>query len=174
MRKGTVLLALVLILVGLYSLLVELNLGVPSLDRLWPVFPVAGGFAALVGYLRGGRQQHGQVFWGTVFTLSGLFFFLITLTDQNYALLATWWPVFVVIAGIAFLALWLAQGLRDWGALFLALVGLVFGSVALAVNLQVLGPNTGRELGRLWPALIILVGLVLLLRGILSEGKSKQ
>jgi len=174
MRRGTVLLALILILVGVYALLVELDLGVPSLDRLWPIFPFACGIVLLGNYLRAGRRNHTPVFWGTALALASLFFFLITLGDQNYTVLQTWWPVFVVIAGISFLALWLAQGLQDWGALFLAIVGLVFGGVALAVNLQFLGPNTAQELRRLWPALLILVGLVLLMRGLLGSRKARQ
>ncbi|HIE38614.1 MAG TPA: hypothetical protein EYH30_02720 [Anaerolineales bacterium] len=174
MRKGTVLLALILILAGVYFLLVELDLGVPSLDRLWPLFPFAGGVAALGNYLRTGRQEHGSVFWGTALVLTGLFFFLISLGDQDYTVLQTWWPVFIVIAGISFLALWLAQGLRDWGALFLSIVALLFGGVALAVNLQILGPNTAQELRRLWPALLVLVGLVLLMRGLLGRRPSRQ
>lgn len=169
MRKGTVLLALVIILVGVYSLLVELGLDVPSMDRLWPIFPLGGGIALLGNYLRSRQRDHGQVFWGTALILGGLFLFLITLGDQDYAVLRTWWPVFIAIAGIAFLALWLSQGLRDWGALFLSIAGLVFGGVALAINLQVMGPHTAEELRRLWPGLLILVGLILLARGLLGK-----
>jgi len=168
-HRRAIFVALILILVGTYFLLNGLNLGVPSLDRVWPVLPFAGGVAFLGNYLAKRRQEHGLVFWGTGLTLTGLFFFLIALGDQNYAVLETWWPVFVLIGGISFLALWLAQRLRDWGALFLAIVGLVFGGVALAVNFQLLGPDTKQELSRLWPALLILVGLLLLMREVLSR-----
>ncbi len=164
MRKTTVFLALVLIVVGFYFLLVQLQLGLPTLDRIWPVFPLAWGIASLIIYFRSDRTGESRVFWGTALVLSSLFLFLISMGDQDYSVLRTWWPVFVAIAGIAFLALWLAQGLRDWGVLFLAIFGLIFGTVALAVNLQLLGPNTAEELGRLWPALLILVGALLLLR----------
>jgi hypothetical protein len=173
MHKKMTFLALTLIVVGAYSLLHQLDVGVPGLDRVWPVFPFAGGIALLGSYLTSRRQEHGLVFWGAALALSGLFLFLITLGDQDYALLETGWPVFVVIVGISFLALWLAQGLRDRGVLFLAIVGLIFGGVALAVNLQLLGPNTARELSRLWPALLILVGLLLLLRGAMAKRRLK-
>jgi len=169
MQRGIVLLALILILVGVYSLLVELELGVPGLDRLWPVLPFAFGIATLVNYLRSDRHDPGRVFWGTGLILASLFFFLIALGDQDYSVLETWWPVFVIIGGISFLALWLAQGLQDWGVLFLSIVGLILGSVALAVNIQIFGPDTAQELGHLWPAIIILIGLVLLLRGALGR-----
>ncbi len=174
MRRETILLALVLILVGIYCLLVELELGVPRLDRLWPVFPFVGGMILLANYLRGGRQDPGPIFWGTSLTLSSIFFFLITLGDQDYSVLQVWWPVFVAITGISFLALWLAQRLQDWGVLFLAIVGMLSGGVALAVNLQILGPDTSQELSNLWPALLILIGLILLLRSIRTKREASQ
>lgn len=164
MRRSTVFLAFVLIAVGCYFLLVQLQLDIPTLDQIWPAFPLAWGFTSLITYFRSGRKGDARIFWGTALVLSSLFLFLISFGDQDYSVLEIWWPVFVAIAGISFLALWLAQGLQDWGNLFLAIVGLIFGGVAMAVNLQLLGPNTAQELSRLWPALLILVGALLLLR----------
>ncbi|RME37950.1 MAG: hypothetical protein D6793_03510 [Thermoflexia bacterium] len=169
MRKGTVLLALFLILIGTYALLVEFIPQAPSLEQLWPVLIIAVGITLLISYFRQKGNEPIRVFWGVFLTLGGLFLSLISLTDQNYAVLATWWPAFVLIAGIAFLALWLAEGIREWGTLFLALVSLVFGGAYLAVNLQILGPNTALEVRRLWPVLLILAGLILFVRGVLGK-----
>lgn len=162
MRKGTALLALALILFGVYSLLTQFHVNLPPLDRVWPVVPCVGGMGLLFDYMRSGRREHSLVFWGTALTLTGLFFFLITLSERDYTVLATWWPVLVVIGGISFLALWLAQGLRDRSVLFVALVGIAFGGFTLAANVR---PNLAPGLPRLWPALLILLGLLLLLRG---------
>ncbi|HEY76185.1 MAG TPA: hypothetical protein G4O00_08390 [Thermoflexia bacterium] len=164
MRRSIVFLALVLIAVGCYFLLVQLRLGIPTVDQIWPAFPLVWGITSLITYFRSDRKAESRVFWGTALVLSSLFLFLISMGDQDYSVLRTWWPVFVAIVGIAFLALWLAQGLRDWEILFLAIFGLIFGGGALVVNLQLLGPNTAEELSRLWPALLILVGALLLLR----------
>jgi steroid 5-alpha reductase family enzyme len=174
MRKGTVLLGLILILVGTYSLLGVLYSQLPGPDRLWPVAVIAGGITLLVTYCRTPQRETARVFWGVALTLSGLLFFLITLTDQNYAVLQTWWPAFVAIAGISFLAMWIAEGFRDWGVLFLAIVSLIFGGVYIAVNLHLFGPNTMQELGRLWPALLIIIGLILLLRGTLGGKRTEK
>jgi hypothetical protein len=174
MRREIILLALVLILTGVYFLLIGLEIDVPTLDRMWPVFPFVGGMVLLSNYIRGNRENPGAIFWGTCLTLSSVFFFLITLGDQNYAILESWWPVFLSIAGISFLAMWLAQQLSDWGVLFLALVGMISGGVGLAINLQALGPNTVHELNNLSPALLILVGLVLLLKNALSKRSLSQ
>lgn len=174
MRREIILLALVLIVTGVYFLLIGLEMDVPTLDRMWPIFPFVGGMVLLSNYIRGDRGNPGAIFWGTCLTLSSLFLFLITLGDQNYSILEIWWPVFVFVAGISFLALWLAQQLRDWGVLFLALVGMIGGSVAQAINLQALGPNTEQELYNLAPALLILVGLVLLLRNVRSQRSASE
>lgn len=165
MRSGMVLLGLGLILIGAYALMSTFYPHVPSLQQLWPVVPLAGGLTLLVSYCRASREESSRVFWGVALTLSGLFFFLITLTDQNYGVLITWWPAFVVIAGISFLALWLAEGLREWGTLFLAIISLGLGGGYLAVNLQLLRPDVISEVRRLWPALLIFAGLILVFRG---------
>lgn len=172
MRKGAIIPALVLILLGVYFLLNELAIGIPGWDKIWPVFPFAGGLAFLGGYIFGRRRDPGLVFVGTAATLVGLAFFFITLGPLEYRDLQTWWPVFVLIGGAAFLCQWMAAGFRDWGALFLALVALVVGAAGLAVTLQLLGPKTRELLPRLWPVLLILVGLMILLRALLGKRKA--
>lgn len=169
MRRETILLALVFILLGTYFLLIELELGVPELDRLWPVFLFTWGMFLLASSIRNPRGDAGPIFWGTGLTLSSIFLFLISLGDQNYAVLTLWWPVFVVIAGISFLALAIAQRLQDWGVLFLAVVGIVFGGGALLFNLQFVSSSITRELSKLWPAFPIVIGLILLLKNVRSR-----
>jgi hypothetical protein len=134
------------------------------MDRMWPVFPFVGGMVLLANFFEDKRRRPGLIFWGANLALSSTFFFLISLGDQDYRVLGVWWPVFLIVAGISFLALWLAQPQRDWGVLFLSVVGMVSGGVVLAANLQLLGARTAEELKNLSPALLILVGLVLLLR----------
>jgi hypothetical protein len=169
MRRGAVILALVLILLGIYLLLAELNVGLPGWDVIWPVIPFAGGLAFLGSFVFGQRRDPGQVFIGTAATLVGLVFFFVTLGPLSYRDLGTWWPVFVLVGSVAFLAQWAAAGFRDWGALFLALVALVVGGAGLAVTLQLLGPQTVELLPRLWPALLILLGLMVFLRALIGR-----
>jgi len=166
MRKGTIIPALFLILLGTYFLLDELGIGIPGWDIIWPVFPLAGGLAFLGSYILGQRRDPGQIFVGTSAMLVGLAFFFVTLGPLEYRDLDTWWPVFVLIGGVAFLAQWAAAHFRDWGALFLALVAIVVGGAGLAITLQLLGPRTRELLPRLWPILLILVGLMVLLRAL--------
>lgn len=173
MSKRTIHLALVLIIVGAYLLLLQLNIGVPDLQEIWPALPCAAGIFFLSFYVSGQQRDPGLVFIGTALTLSALFFFLITMGSPNpdYTVLEYLWPVFVVIAGISFLALWLAQGLEGWEVIFLAVVSIVLGGTSLALNLK---PGLSQELSRLWPALLILVGLILISRVILSKRKPER
>jgi hypothetical protein len=168
-HRGSAILALFLILLGVYLLLGELGIGIPGWDVIWPVFPFAGGLAFLGSYVFGRRRDPGQVFVGTAALLVGLVFFFVTLGPLEYRDLGTWWPVFVLIGSVAFLAQWAAARFRDWGALFLALVALVAGGAGLAVTLQLLGPQTLELLPRLWPVLLVLLGLMVLLRALFGR-----
>jgi len=168
-NKGTILLALLLIVLGSILLLSELGVGVPGWDRVWPVLPLAGGLALLVWHAVDPESDPDQVFFGTAAALVGVVFLFITMGPLTYQNLGSWWPVFVLIGGVAFLAQWAAAGFRDWDALFLALVALCIGGVALAITFELLGPETRETLPKLWPAVLILAGLIALLRGLLGR-----
>jgi drug/metabolite transporter (DMT)-like permease len=168
-RKRTVIPAFFLILLGVYLLLNQLGIGIPGWDAVWPVFPFVGGLIILGDYILGRRRDPDRVFLGVAATLVGLAFFFITLGPLEYRDLETWWPVFVLIGGVAFLAQWAAARFRDWSALFLALVAFVVGGAGLAITFQLLGPQTRELLPRLWPVLLILGGLMALLRGLIGR-----
>jgi len=174
MFRGTNLIALTLIVVGVYFLLLKFGLGVPGINRIWPAFPFSGGVFLLSKYFVDRRRDHGLVFWGTGLTLVGLFFFLLTVSGRapNYSALSDLWPVFVIIAGISFLALWLAQGLANLSVVFLAVAALFFGGGSLLINLDLFGPGMLREIGYLWPTFLIITGLVLLLGEAMASRKS--
>jgi len=169
MRRGALIPALVLILLGVYLLLNQLGIGVPEWDVVWPVLPFAGGLAFLGSYVFGERHDPGQVFVGTAATLVGLIFFFVTVGPLEYSDLGTWWPVFVLVGSVAFLAQWAASGFRDWGVLFLGLAALVVSGAGLAVTLELFGARTAELLPRLWPAIVILLGLMMLLRALLGR-----
>jgi hypothetical protein len=87
----------------------------------------------------------------------------------EYSDLGNWWPVLILIGGVAFVANWAAARFRDWGALFLAFVAFVVGLAGLAIKLEWLGPDTSKLLPSLWPVLLILGGLMLSLRGLVGR-----
>lgn len=170
--KLSVLLAVLLIALGSYLLLSELGIGLPGWERVWPALPLAGGLALLVGHITHPRGDPERVFFGTAAALTGVFFFFVTVGPLTYGDLGAWWPVFALIGGVAFLAQWAAAGFRDWDSLFLGLVALCVGGVAMAIAFELLGPNTREILPRLWPVVLILAGLMALLRGLLGRRSS--
>lgn len=168
-KKGNILLALLLIVLGSYLLVAELGIGLPRWRLVWPVLPIAGGVALLIGHFIDPDSDPDRVFFGVVAALGGVVFLFVTMGPLTYGSLGTWWPVFALIGSVAFLAQWAAAGFRDWDALFLGLVTLCIGGVAIAISFQLLGPNTRQILPKLWPAVLILAGLMALLRGLLSR-----
>ncbi|MGD2177863.1 MAG: hypothetical protein PVG71_08580 [Anaerolineae bacterium] len=168
-QRGSVLLALVLIILGSYLLLSELNAELPGWSHIWPVFPLAGGLALIIKYTASPQGDPDHIFLGTAATLVGAVFFFITIGPLTYRDLESWWPIFVLIAGAAFLAQWAATGLRNWDALFLGLVALIVGSGAFTITFRWLGPDTQEILPRLWPIVLVLVGLMALLRELLGQ-----
>ena len=88
-------------------------------DRFWPVFPLLGGLAFLVAYIGSGFKDSGFVWIGVAATLVGLFFFGFTLGIWEWEEMRELWPIFPLIAGIAFIATFLAERGRKrlprWG-----------------------------------------------------------
>jgi hypothetical protein len=168
-KKGTITLSILLILLGAFLLLNELGVTIPGWDILWPVFPLAVGLTLLGSYFFGEKREPGRVFFGTAAILIALVFFFITLGPMEYEALGSWWPVFVLIGGVAFLAQWAAARFRDWSALFLGIVALVVGGAGLAIRQNMLGEDTAQLLPSLWPVLVVLAGIMLLLRALLGR-----
>ena len=131
-------------------------------EQIWPVFVVLGGLAFLVGYAVGGFKDAGLVFVGVGAPLVGLFFFGFSLGLWAWEDMATLWPVFLLIGGVAFGALFLAERGRDLGTLGVGLVAFIAGIVGLAVTFGFVGV----DIVQYWPLLLIFLGLVGLLAGL--------
>ena len=172
-RRGTVITAVVLIAIGAYLLLANLDL-VPhySLTQLWPGIVVLVGAMFWLGYIFGQDHDPGLAFVGTVVTLTGLFFFLFTFNVNLFGLgrvdwsdMRLLWPAFPLIVGIAFVVLWAVSGFRDWGVLvpagILLLVG--FGGFAFTLgNVPVF-----RDILQWWPLLLIFFGIIVLVQSVI-------
>ncbi len=84
----------------------------------------------------------------------GLFFFGFTLGYWEWADMSWLWPVFPVIGGVAFVALFFAERGKDAGTLGVGCAAFVVGIVGLAVTLGFLG----KEIVRFWPLLLVTPG----------------
>jgi hypothetical protein len=132
-------------------------------DRIWPLFPVLGGLGFLAWYAFTGFKDAGLVFVGTMALLVGLFFLGFSLGIWEWGQMGDLWPVFPLIGGVAFIALFLAERARDVGTLGVGCAALIVGAVGLAITYGFVGG----EIWRLWPVLLILMGVLSLAGGLL-------
>jgi hypothetical protein len=134
-------------------------LGAPLLgpDRLWPVIPMVSGLALLAQYARPAGQGRGAVLVGVTVLLSGLFLSLFTLQIANltwYNML-NWWPVFMVIVGAAFLAVYLHDDLRNPSLVIPVYLFGGFGLAALLFTTGFVGSVAFAQVIKLWPLLVL-------------------
>jgi hypothetical protein len=124
--------------------------------RLWPLFPILAGLGLFAGYVTSGARDGGLAFLGTLATLSGLFLFAFTLGAWTWEEMTTLWPAFLVIAGIALLVAFLAERRsRDLGVLGLSCATMIAGVLGLGVTRGFVES----DIVKLWPLLLVLVGL---------------
>lgn len=183
MRRKSIFPALVLILLGLWFLAGNLGVRLPGMEAMWPIFPLGGGLLFLGGYVLD-RRDPGLLFLGLAATLIGAFFFLFTLRvplpvggmqeGVRWDDMGKLWPAFVVIGGMAFIALFLAQPHRDWPVFSLGALAVIVGWVAFLFTLGWLPGDIGRRLAQLWPLLLIVLGLAALLQAVLGRPRSPK
>jgi len=138
------------------------NLGlIPRLESLWPVLLIIAGVAFLYeGFVR--RRRDAYVFIGMFALLLGLFF-LLAQTLLSPVATSSIWPVFMTITGLSLFAYGIR---RPWGSrmsftvpgVAIILISLVF----LLFSLDIVDRSFAKLVALYWPALLIIVGLVLL------------
>ena len=160
-RRATVIPGLLLMAAGAWLLAGTLGVRLPGLITLWPAVLIAFGLTFLIQFFATGRRSEGLVFTGVAGTLLGVFFLAFTLGPLAWSALGRWWPMFVVIAGLAFLAQWLART-AERGLLITALMALAVGLTALALTLGLIRTDISEQVARWWPLVLILLGLALL------------
>jgi hypothetical protein len=131
----------------------------PGIDRMWPIFPTLVGAAFLLGFLLGPRN-YGLVLPGTLLLLVGFFLFAFTVGPLEWDQMDQAWPVFPLILGLAFVAMWLASLLRFWGLLVPAFLGISTGVLGLSLTVTPLGRVVGM-VG--WPVVFLASGASLVL-----------
>jgi hypothetical protein len=163
MNKRAMIPGILLILIGVWFLLSSLGVEWLSMERLWPVILIIGGILSFVGGLREKEHDSGAFWFGIVGTLSGLVFLYITVGPAEWSDMAQLWPIFPAIAGMGWLAEWIFAP-RAFANLALGLAGLLVGGVGFAFTYGALDPALGRQVARLWPLLLVLVGIGLVIQ----------
>lgn len=152
-----------LVLVGLF--LFGFTLGFwewGAMADLWPAFPLVVGVAFLVAYVASGFRESGFVFAGVLTTLIGLFFFGFTMGSWQWEEMETLWPVFPLIVGVAFFALFVADRKHELGVLGVGCVLMLVGGLGLAFALNLIGV----KLVNLWPLILVAIGIGGLIAGL--------
>ena len=148
-----------LVSMGGWFALGQLGMNLPGIEQMWPVFPLFGSVCFLVGFLLG-PKNYGLVLPGVAAGLVALFFFPFSLGWWSWESMDALWPIFPLIGGLAFIAMWIAAGLRYGGLLVPAFLGVGTGLVGLAMTLT---PLKDVVVAVGWPVAFLAAGATLLL-----------
>ena len=148
-----------LLWLGAWFGLRSLGLNLPGIEEMWPVFPILGGMMFYLGFLLN-RRAFGLVMPGSLFFLCGIFFLPFSLGALQWQAMEWLWPVFPLIMGMAFVALFVASFGRFLGLLVPATLFLAVGVIALSLTVTPLGSVIGL-VG--WPVVFLSGGAALVL-----------
>lgn len=150
MKRSTKLPGVILIGLGAYFLLQELD--IPLLEEYlsWPVILIVIGIAFLVTSL-GSKQQKMLILPGSILTLLGIYFWGM----QTYPSWPNHWSFYPGMVGLAFLITYLRT--REGSHLVSAIILLGVFVVVYLLNDLSMFLNW-------WPIALILIGLYLILR----------
>ncbi|MBI3765685.1 MAG: hypothetical protein HY277_04180, partial [Ignavibacteriales bacterium] len=127
----------------------------------WSLIMVLGLITAAQGF---SQSRRGKVFWGTVWFLFGLFFFLRSL-DSIEIHRHMFVPATLLIVGAGFLMMFI-QNVRDWYYLIPATILCGIGGLFILADYGYLYRWEVWEAVHLyWPIALILVGIGIILRG---------
>ena len=154
-RSGNIAIGLIIIVIGGWFLLQALGVELPSVGALWPLLLMGGGLVFLFMYATGRDRDPGTLIPGVGGVLLGLFFFLFTLGILPWEAMGTYWPVLIILGGLAFLVAYLF-GREDPGLLIPGVGGLLIGFFFLAFTT---GTLSWEDMGVLWPLFPLLGGV---------------
>jgi hypothetical protein len=163
-QRGNVVVAFFLIALGGWIILSSLGVPLPGLGQIWPVLLIVFGLAMLVQSTGGSPRDEGLITVGTGALLTGGFLFLFTLGVLRWSALAVYWPVFPIIGGLSFFALYLRGGMRDSGLLPPAFAIGGVGVVAFPFTLGAVENQTVLRVARFWPLFVLLLLAIFLFR----------
>ena len=134
-------------------------------------YPVVILFLGLIFVVRlVGAGDRSALFPAVTLTLIGLFFVLRNYNLMIYTYADEYWALLVAILGVGFVAEFFASP-TSWGLLILGLILVFFG---VAVFGDRIGYWDGQEMLRYWPALLVLLGLVLVFRDLWGAHENRE
>jgi len=157
MKTSDIIIGIGLIILGLVFLFENFGYIEFDFEDVWPVFVLLGGVAFWTGFIKD-RKNYGLVMPGTILIIYSLMFWYCTVEGWHY--MSTIWPGFLIGPGLGFFLMYFL-GEKEKGLL-------VPATILTAVGILFLFRYSG--ILRYWPALLIVIGIILILK---SQFKSK-
>ena len=167
-RSAPIIPAIVLILIGVWLLLQNLQIPGLRFDAWWPLLLIVGGIALLVRRFTRPVGHKEDLGGGVFLTLLGVFFFGFYNFDWFNKNWSQAWPIFPLLVGASNFVEWLFDW-RNWGNLLWSFAGLIVAAVGFAYTGGIISGDFALQIARLWPVFLILAGLGFLLQGVLSR-----
>ena len=170
--RRLVLFGVLLVILG-GVLLLWTNRLLPSIGALWPLLLLLAGVWQLDHALvSDGREA--TVLTGMICTLTGIFVLLRT-TELIQLEFYRIWPVFMTIAGLSLLVYGFTKRRHHRAVLLVpATVIVLLSLVFLLFSLDMVGISFIDFVGRWWPTLLVVLGILFLYRGVPQLGKSES
>ncbi len=161
---SSVFLGVAFILAGIAILLNQYQVLEFGWNQFYPLALIGLGVYFILDIVQGNK---GAIFWATLAILLGLFFFLRNFGYIPFFWIEEYWPLFMLIFGLAFISLFVVKP-EDWGLL---IPGTILSFLGLAIASYTMGFHwyPVRVLWRFWPLLLVLIGVVLILNSIQSR-----
>lgn len=159
-HKPSVWPGLILIFIGAILLLYKLDVFDFGWYEVYPLILMGIGVLFFTSII--GKNQKGAVFPGTILFLLGLFYFLRNYEIISYYYMREVWPVFLLILGLAFFAVFLTKP-EDWGVLIPAAILVLLGVSFLMREFHIIRWNVWDVIGDYWPIILIIIGAGIIL-----------
>ncbi len=155
-------------LLGAAAWSIAIGLGVPlaRLNRMWPILIAIIGLGMIIQYAFQHRKQGGLLFFGINALVLGAFLSIFTLKvgGITWIDMGRYWPIIPFTIGMAFMILYIADGLQRNSLVVPAVVIGGIGLFALPVTLGVVRARSFAEVLQLWPLLILFAMLIFFFR----------
>nr|MBN1228360.1 hypothetical protein [Anaerolineae bacterium] len=161
-QQGINIIGLGLLVIGGWYVLSRIAPELPGFARLWPMLFLMAGLAILVQPPNGIRTFAGAAWIGVLMLLTGLFLSVFSLgfADLTWTDTRELWPVFLIIVGISFYAVFVRGG--KIGAPF-NIVSILFcgaGAILLPLSFGVLHGTWIQQAWQMAPVLLpVLIGI---------------
>ncbi len=163
-RIANTIIAIGMLLLGVYIILLSIGLSIIRLRYVWPLIPAWVGAASLLQFAADQDKRGGLVFFGTLlFCFAVLAFpFTLRLLTFSRVTIGQFWPLIPLIIGVAFLVLYISAGLTDPTLLVVASIMGGVALLALPITLGTVRTEAFRQTVRYWPLLVLFLVLGLL------------